>query len=70
MTPREKKKLKERLALENRLKRSGKKVRKWIASKEGKREIKQGLKDTREVTKQFNEASRVDPKSLHDPVTI
>lgn len=69
MTPRKKKKS-ERLALEKRLKRDGKKVREWIASDEGKREIKRALKEAREGTQQFNEASKVDPKSLHDPVTI
>ena len=68
-TFREKKEL-ERLALENRLKRLGKKVRKWIASKEGKREIKKALKETRELSKQFTEASKVNPKILHDPMTM
>lgn len=69
MTPREKKEL-EGLALEKRLKRVAKEVRKWIASEEGKREIKRALKEARELSQQFNEARKVRRESLHDPMTM
>lgn len=56
--------------LERNIKKNAKKAKAWTKSDSGKAEIKQALQEAREFTKQFNIARQIDPKSLHDPVTL
>lgn len=52
------------------IERWAKKARKWLESEEGRKAIKEALLEAKKVSDKFREASRIDPKSLHEPMTI
>jgi hypothetical protein len=47
-----------------------KNVREWIASAKGQESIKEVLKNSKEMTSKLCEARKIDPRSLHDPITL
>ncbi len=46
------------------------KAKNYVTSEEGKNAIKNALRDAQETTSRLDKARRVDPKSLHDPITL
>ncbi len=42
----------------------------WLSSPEGRLKLEQALKRAEEVSEELRKASRLDPKKLHEPVTI
>lgn len=46
------------------------KAQKYVSSSEGKKSISSALKSAQNVISRLNDARRVDPKSLHEPVTL
>jgi len=45
-------------------------VRKWVESREGQKSIQEVLENSKEMTAKLCEARKIDPRSLHDPVTL
>ncbi len=45
-------------------------IRKWIASTKGQESIKEVLENSKEMTSKLCEARKIDPRTLHDPITL
>ena len=45
-------------------------ARKWVASPEGRQALQEAFQHATEITAQLRQARLVDPKSLHEPVTL
>jgi hypothetical protein len=45
-------------------------ARKWVASPEGQQTLQEVFQRATEMTTQLRKARIVDPKSLHEPVTL
>ena len=45
-------------------------VRQWISSTEGQAKLSEAVKQAVEVTNRLREAQRIDPKMLHEPMTL
>jgi hypothetical protein len=45
-------------------------ARRWVASEEGRRQIEASQKSAMETTERLQEARRVDPKALREPMVL
>ena len=49
---------------------SRKRLQDWVASKEGQKQLEKALNQAKSTRDQLREARRIDPKTLHEPVTL